>query len=224
MIDKEQFDIHLAFQKLQPVIDLLDAPLVEFIAQQNNEPFRILIATILSSRTTDQITTKVIEKLFQRVPDLNSLKQLTIEQIEKLIYPVGFYRQKTKQLLKLPVVIEKEFKGEIPSEIEELIKLPGVGRKTANLVKAVAFGKPAICVDTHVHRISNRWGYVKTKTPVETEMKLREILPRQYWWKINYYLVAFGQMVCRPRQPKCRECPLTDICPQIGVLSRRVTI
>ncbi|MBW6516380.1 MAG: endonuclease III [Candidatus Cloacimonetes bacterium] len=210
---KKKFDINLAFRRLEPVVRNLDAPVVEFVAIQNNDPFRILIATILSARTTDQITTRVIEKLFKRVTDFVSLQKLSLKEIEELIYPAGFYRQKAKQLQKLPVIIKEQFNGQIPSEIDDLIKLPGVGRKTANLVRAVAFGKPAICVDTHVHRITNRWGYVKTKTPLETEMTLRKKLPKKYWLKTNSYLVAFGQKICRPIGTKCNDCPLYDICP-----------
>lgn len=212
------FDIDLAFRRLEPVICKLNAPVVEFVAEQNRDPFRILIATILSARTTDQITTRVIHKLFTHVDSFSDLKCLSLEEIEKLIYPVGFYRQKAKQLKKLPQVIEEQFNGSIPSEIDDLIKLPGVGRKTANLVRAVAFEKPAICVDTHVHRICNRWGYLKTKTPLETEMVLRENLPCQYWLRINSYLVTLGQTICRPVRPKCTECPLTDICHKIHVV------
>lgn len=213
----KKFDIELAFRRLEPVIIKLDAPVVEFVAEQNRDPFRILIATILSARTTDQITTKVIQRLFIRVDSFRDLKNLSLQEIEKLIYPVGFYRQKAKQLKKLPEVIDDQFNGSIPSEIDDLIKLPGVGRKTANLVRAVAFEKPAICVDTHVHRICNRWGYILSKTPLETEMLLREKLPKKYWLKINSYLVTLGQTICRPIRPKCSECPLPDICHKINV-------
>jgi endonuclease III len=213
-----RFDIQTAFQRLEPVIAGLAAPVVKFVALQQNNPFKILIATILSSRTTDQITAKVIAKLFPVVSDFETLDKLTPEQIEQLIYPVGFYRQKATQLKKLPQIIREEFQGQIPSEIEDLIRLPGVGRKTANLVRATAFGKPAICVDTHVHRISNRWKYVNTKTPLETETVLRNKLPPEYWLKINSYLVAFGQKICLPRNPRCPACPLKDICPSSSSL------
>jgi endonuclease III len=212
-----KFNIDRAFEKLQPLIEKLDAPVVEFVAQQKNDPFRILIATILSARTNDKITNRVIEKLFAQIKDFAALDKLSVEEIEKLIYPVGFYRQKAVQLKKLPTTIREQFGGIIPSEIDQLVKLPGVGRKTANLVRAVAFGKPAICVDTHVHRISNRWGYVRTKTPFATEIALRKKLPARYWMKINHYLVVFGQTICRPVNPKCNSCQLNDICPKINV-------
>lgn len=217
MATANKFNIDRAFEKLQPLIEKLDAPVVEFVAQQKNDPFRILIATILSARTNDKITNRVIEKLFAQIKDFAALDKLSVEEIEKLIYPVGFYRQKAVQLKKLPTTIREQFGGIIPSEIDQLVKLPGVGRKTANLVRAVAFGKPAICVDTHVHRISNRWGYVRTKTPFATEIALRKKLPARYWMKINHYLVVFGQTICRPVNPKCNSCQLNDICPKINV-------
>lgn len=219
MTSLKKIDITLAFEKLEPFVAKLAAPVVEFVALQGKDPFKILIATILSARTTDQITSKVIAGLFRSVSNFTDLAGLSEEELAKLIYPVGFFRQKAAQLKKLPEVIESDFQGEIPSEIDELIKLPGVGRKTANLVRAVAFGKPAICVDTHVHRITNRWGYVRTNTPLETEMALREKLPLKYWLKINSYLVALGQRICKPRNPKCLQCPLEDFCPKVFTIS-----
>jgi endonuclease III len=217
MATDRKFNIDTAFKRLQPLIDRLDAPVVEFVAQQKNDPFRILIATILSARTNDRITNRVIERLFTEVEDFSDLQKLSVDKIEKLIYPVGFYRQKAAQLKKLPEIIKEQFGGNIPSEIDDLIRLPGVGRKTANLVRAVAFGKPAICVDTHVHRITNRWGYVKTESPFQTEMALRKKLPPIYWMKINHYLVVFGQTICRPVKPRCISCPLNDLCSKIKV-------
>ncbi len=206
-----------AFEKLDSVIEQLPAPVVEFVAVQGKDPFKILVATILSSRTTDQVTSKVVERLFSRVVKPEDLMKLSLTEIEQLIYPVGFYRQKAKQLQTLPQTLSDLFNGEIPDEIEDLIQLPGVGRKTANLVRDKAFGKPAICVDVHVHRICNRWGYVETKSPLETEYKLREKLPAQYWHKINHYLVALGQTICKPRNPRCNNCPLENICPKLHV-------
>ncbi|HHE39171.1 MAG TPA: endonuclease III, partial [Candidatus Cloacimonetes bacterium] len=142
------------------------------------------------------------------------------EEIEKMIYPVGFYKNKAIHLKKFPEVLEKEFNNNIPDEIDNLIKLPGVGRKTANLVRAIAFKKSAICVDTHVHRISNRLGYVKTKTPLETEMVLRKKLPEEYWIMYNSYLVSFGQNHCFPRNPKCSSCVIYDECKRVGVQTK----
>jgi endonuclease III len=216
-MNKKTFPIDKIFQRLDPVVAKMDAPVVDFLAIQVDDPYKILIATILSARTTDQITTKVVQKLFPKAPDMESLSKYSEEEIEELIYPVGFYRQKAKQLKKLPEVLKEKFNGQIPDEINDLVQLPGVGRKTANLVRAVAFKKPAICVDVHVHRITNRWGYIKTKTPLETEMKLRDILPLEYWLKINSYLVTLGQKICRPLRPRCEECPINDLCQKVAV-------
>lgn len=202
------------------VIDL-KVPVVDLIAVQTKDPFKVLVATILSARTQDETTAKASARLFKLAPDLHSLANLTEERIAKLIYPVGFYRNKAKFLAKLPHALEG-FNNTVPDTVEELVTLPGVGRKTANLVVSVAFQKPAICVDTHVHRIMNIWGYVKTKTPLQTEMALREKLPEKYWIKVNSLLVAYGQGICRPVSPHCDRCALKNICPQIGVTPRRV--
>jgi len=195
-------------------------PVVDLIAVQTKDPFRILVATILSARTKDETTAKAASRLFKRAPDLESLVSLDEGSITKLIYPVGFYKNKAKYLKELPSALE-QFGGRIPDTVEELIKLPGVGRKTANLVVVVAFNKPAICVDTHVHRIMNIWGYVQTKTPFETEMALRQKLPEKYWIKINSVLVAFGQATCKPVRPHCDRCIIAQYCPQIGVTPRK---
>lgn len=196
-------------------------PVVDLIAVQTNDPFKILVATILSARTKDETTAKAAMRLFQRAPTLSALTSLSIEEISKLIFPVGFYKSKAGYLHRLPEAL-RQFKSQIPDDIESLIKLPGVGRKTANLVRAVAFHKDAICVDTHVHRICNIWGYVKTKTPLATEMTLRDKLPRKFWQEINTLLVAFGQGTCRPVGPHCDKCIIRKICPKIDVTPRKV--
>ncbi|MCK5107497.1 MAG: endonuclease III [Nanoarchaeota archaeon] len=205
------------YKILSKEVPKYQVPIVELVEAQTKDPFKILITTILSARTKDKTTAFAVNKLFKKVNNANDLNKLKISEIEKLIYPVGFYRNKAKFLKKLPGVLDNEFNGEIPAEIDGLVKLPGVGRKTANLVRAVAFQKPAICVDVHVHRISNRFGYVKTKTPFETEMALRKKLPKKYWLKWNYLLVAFGQNLCRPISPHCYECPIKKYCKQVGV-------
>lgn len=192
-------------------------PVVDFIEVQTKDPFKILVATILSARTKDETTTKVVRELFKVVQKPQDLLNYTIAELEEMLYPVGFYKNKALYLSKLPVVLQEEFDNEIPEEIEELIKLPGVGRKTANLVRATAFNKPAVCVDVHVHRIFNRLGMLITKTPLETEMTLRKELPVKYWIHFNSYFVAFGQDLCTPRRPKCSECPIYDGCSRIGV-------
>ncbi|MBC8501321.1 MAG: endonuclease III [DPANN group archaeon] len=196
-------------------------PVVDLIELQTNDPFKVLIGTILSARTKDEMTVKASERLFSKINNLDDLERLSVKEIEKLIYPVGFYKNKAKFLKELPKVLKKEFDGKIPETIEELVKLPGVGRKTANLVVAVGFKKPAVCVDTHVHRIMNRFGYVKTKTPFETEMALRKKLSVKYWEKINSLLVAFGQHLCTPISPWCSKCPIIDYCNQINVKTKR---
>jgi len=196
-------------------------PIIELVEAQTKDPFKVLVATMLSARTKDQTTAEVCKKLFKEVDKVEDLEKLSIPQIAKLIYPVGFYKTKAKHLKLLPVILREDFNNEIPQTIDELIMLPGVGRKTANLVVATAFKKPAICVDTHVHRINNRLGYLKTKTPFETEMKLREILPKKYWITYNMYLVSLGQGICNPISPKCSLCPLSKECNKIGVMMSR---
>ncbi len=195
-------------------------PVVDLIAVQTKDPYKVLVATILSARTKDETTAVAAARLFKSAPDLASLSSLSQEKLEKLIYPVGFYRNKAGFLSKLPGAME-QFNNIIPQTVEELVKLPGVGRKTANLVVSVAYKKDAICVDTHVHRIMNIWGYVETKTPQETEMTLREKLPRKFWITVNSILVAFGQSICRPVGPHCDICRLQEKCPQLGVKPRR---
>ena len=188
------------------------APVVDLIEAQTRDPFKVLVATILSARTLDETTTAASLRLFERAKKTQELRKLTEKEIEKLIFPVGFYRTKAKHLKQLPAVLEKEFGGEIPQDVDELTKLPGVGRKTANLVVAVAFKKPAVCVDIHVHRIFNRLGYIKTKTPLETEMELRRTFPKKFWTTFNSYFVSFGQNTCRPVNPKCDKCPISRYC------------
>ncbi len=196
-------------------------PVVDLIAVQTEDPYRVLVATILSARTKDETTAKAAERLFKHAPDLSSLAELSPERLEKLIYPVGFFRNKAKYLADLPGALRK-CNNIIPDTVEELVKLPGVGRKTANLVVAAAFKKPAICVDTHVHRITNIWEYVDTATPLQTEMALRKKLPQDLWIPINSLLVAFGQSICKPISPLCHLCQLEPLCPQKDVSPRKI--
>ncbi|MCK5039935.1 MAG: endonuclease III [Candidatus Aenigmarchaeota archaeon] len=187
-------------------------PVVDLITIQTKDPYKILVATILSARTKDKTTKEAAERLFKQADSLVSLSKLSIEKIEELIYPVGFYKNKSEYLHELPKEIQMRFSGVIPSTIDNLVRLPGVGRKTANLVVSMAFNKPGICVDVHVHRICNRLGYVKTNKPYDTEMALRKKLPKKYWTYFNSYLVSFGQHLCRPVGPKCIECPIKEYC------------
>ncbi len=190
------------------------APIMDLVAAQTRDPFRVLVGTILSARTKDECTAGAVERLFREVSGPDDLERLSEDEIAKLIYPVGFYRTKAQNLKKLPAVLRERFGGRLPDTVEELCELPGVGRKTANLVVSLGFDKPAICVDVHVHRISNRFGLLRTETPLETEMKLREILPVKYWQGWNSYLVAFGQTRCRPRNPVCEGCPVRRWCDE----------
>ncbi len=213
--------IHEIFKTLDTIIPELDVPVMELVQAQTDDPFKILLGTILSARTKDQVTAKACERLFQRVDTVQDLKKLSVKELEELIYPVGFYQTKARHLKELPNVLEKEFNNTLPQTVEELTVLPGVGRKTANLVVALGFRKPSICVDVHVHRISNRLDILRTKTPLETEMRLRKTLPKEYWLKINWYLVALGQKICTPISPYCSQCPLKKYCRQRGVKTTR---
>ena len=214
-------DVPAVNRRLKKALSSNRAPVVEMIHEKTRDPFKVLVTTILSARTKDQCTTEVSERLFRTVNTASDFCNLSLRQIEKLIFPIGFYRTKAKHLKQLPAVLEKEFGGRIPDTIDDLCKLPGVGRKTANLVVTVAFDKYGICVDVHVHRICNRLGLIETKTPYETEMTLREILPKRYWKTWNVQLVSFGQTVCSPVTPKCSICPIADWCDRIGVEQSR---
>ncbi len=221
---QKAFDIEQVIRLLQKEVADYQVPVVDLIAAQTKDPFKVLVATILSARTKDEVTAAASRRLFKRAATPEKLARLSAPVLEKIIYPVGFFRNKAKYLAALPAVLQEKFSGRVPDTIDELVQLPGVGRKTANLVVAVAFGKPAICVDTHVHRIMNIWGYVQTKTPLATEMALRKKLPQQYWTGINSILVAFGQGTCRPRRPMCDRCIIADLCPQIGVTPRKTPL
>jgi len=207
--------------RLEQEVRTYQVPIVDLIATQTKDPFKVLVATILSARTKDEVTASAAKRLFARAETVTQLAGLSEAELEKLIYPVGFFRNKARYLHQLPAVLNEEFSGRVPDEIELLLRLPGVGRKTANLVLAVAFNKPAICVDTHVHRLMNIWGYVSTETPLQTEMALREKLPQKYWIRINGILVAFGQGTCTPQRPHCDRCVIHELCPKIGVTTRQ---
>ncbi len=196
-------------------------PVVGTFAHGENAPFKILISTVLSLRTKDNVTEKASHRLFALAQTPEAILKLSALQIEKLIYPVGFYHTKAKNVLKICGILLGKFNGKVPDEIDTLLTFPGVGRKTANLVVTIGFNKPGICVDTHVHRISNRWGLVKTKTPEETEFALRKILHPKYWNTFNDILVTYGQNLCVPISPFCSRCKIRAYCPQKGVTTRR---
>lgn len=193
------------------------APVVTLIAVATGDPFQVLASCILSLRTQDVTTAEAAKRLFAFAPDAPSLARASVAKVERAIYPVGFYRTKAPQLVEIAKRIVEDFDGRVPDDIDTLLRFKGVGRKTANLVVTAGYGKPGICVDTHVHRISNRWGYVDTVSPDKTESALREKLPKRYWLRYNDLLVSFGQTICNPQSPKCSECVLEQWCPRIGV-------
>jgi endonuclease-3 len=206
-------------RRLGKAIEGLEEPAVEKIANdQEDDPFQVLIATILSAQTKDAVTAAASERLFRAARTPQTMAKLPISKIEKLIYPVSFYRNKAVHVRATCEQLLTRYGGRVPSTMEELLTLPGVGRKTANLVLILAHASEAnICVDTHVHRIANRLGWVTTRTPDETEQALYRATHRRWWPVINLYLVTWGQNVCRPVYPLCPQCVLVDICPKVGV-------
>lgn len=211
-----EFNIVEGLKKLKKAVRKFRTPSVTVIAKKN-DPFAVLVSCIISLRTRDEVTELASARLFTLAKLPAELLELSNAKIEKAIYPAAFYRNKTKSLKDLCQVLVKEYSGKVPDKLEDLLKLKGVGRKTANLTLILGHNKPGICVDIHVHRISNRWGYVKTKSPDETEMVLREILPKRFWKGYNDLLVSFGQNLCKPVSPFCSSCPVEDQCPKIGV-------
>lgn len=206
MIDKIVQKLKDAKQKRSEFVDLMDT---------FNDPYLVLIGCILSLRTNDKTTYPATLRMLELARTPHDMKKVNVKDLAQAIYPVGFYENKAKQIIELSRQIDEELDGKCPDEIEDLIKFNGVGRKTANLVLARGFNKPAICVDVHVHRIFNRLGYVKTKTPEETEFALREKLPIKHWIDINTLMVTHGQNVCFPRKPNCAECPIAEYCAKI---------
>jgi len=198
-----------------------NAPVLTLMAAEKHDPFLTLIGCILSLRTKDETTAVAAPRLFARARTAEMMLRLAPEEIAHLIYPVGFYRTKARVIVEICRDIIEQFDGKVPDSIDDLLELKGVGRKTANLVVTEAFRKPGICVDTHVHRISNRLGLVETATPEKTEVALREVLPRRYWRTYNALLVAFGQTICQPVSPWCSRCPVAHLCPRIGVVRSR---
>ena len=198
-----------------------DVPVVTLVAHTGKNPFRVLISCLLSLRTQDTTTAQAVKRLFPIADTPQALLKVSVKRLEKIIYPVGFYRVKAKLLHTVSREILKNYGGQVPSTIEELLKIKGIGRKTANLVVSEAYGKPAICVDTHVHRISNRLGIVKTKMPDQTEHELRRKLPPRLWRHINALFVAFGQHHCRPQSPFCSSCKIYRYCDRVGVKTSR---
>ena len=211
--------IPAVMRRLSRAIDGLNEPAVEKIAdEQQDDPFQVLIATMLSAQTRDAVTAEASERLFRRARTARTMSRVTVREIERLIYPVSFYRNKALHVKRTCEQLLTRFGGQVPSTMEELLTLPGVGRKTANLVLILAHrSQKNICVDTHVHRISNRLGWAVTRTPDETERALYRAAHRKWWPVVNLYLVTWGQNVCRPVYPLCDSCVIRDLCPRIGV-------
>ncbi len=209
--------IHEAIGLLAEAVKQWQTPAVTIVSQREGDPFKVLISCLLSLRTQDRTTGPASGRLFALADTPEKMVNLPVSTIEEAIYPVGFYRNKTVTILNVCRTLLDNYAGKVPDEIGELLKLKGVGRKTANLVVTLGFGKPGICVDTHVHRICNRWGYVETKTPEETEYALRSKLPGRYWLVINDLLVTFGQNHCVPISPRCSTCMIAHLCDRRGV-------
>lgn len=206
--------IHSIHTRLVDEFRTHPAPVVDLITAQTHDPYRILIGALLSARTKDPATAQACAALFTRAPDLSALLTLTIQEIDTHIHPVGFHQTKARHLYHLARILKEQHSSQIPRTLQALTTLPGVGLKTANLTLANAFQIPAICVDTHVHRLSNLWFHFNTPTPEKTEAALRKLLPRPYWLTWNPLLVSHGQTTCPPRHPHCPRCPLAGLCPR----------
>ncbi len=219
MKDETYWDI--LFHTIQATLADEGLPSVSLIAQQGRNPFRILISTVISLRTKDEVTLHASERLFALADTPVQMISLSQERIEQTIYPAGFYHTKAANILKISKLLLDKFDGEVPHDRESLLSLPGVGIKTTNLTLNLGFGIDAICVDTHVHRISNRMGWIATKTPEESEQVLQHVVPRRFWIPLNEMLVTYGQRVCTPISPFCSRCPVYDQCQRVGIKRSR---
>ncbi|TCK62163.1 endonuclease III domain-containing protein [Seleniivibrio woodruffii] len=215
-------DIKAVYDLLEQAYIEMEEPSVTKISKQTKrDPFRVLVSCLISLRTKDEVTLASSEKLFAVADNPQDMVRLSEEELAKLIYPAGFYKTKAKTILNICYILINEFGSRVPDDIDTLVTLKGVGRKTANLVIVEGYGRPAVCVDTHVHRIFNRLGYVATKNPDKTELMLRKYLPKEYWIRINEILVAYGREICRPVSPRCSVCGLDKYCDKTGVTTRR---
>jgi endonuclease-3 len=223
LIDPEMnsYDIGKVIRILRRESPNWDVPAVTLEAETSRDPFRVLISTVLSLRTKDETTAGASRRLFRIADTPEKMLELTEREIIRTIYPVGFYRTKAKNIREICRDLIENHNSRVPDGLENLLQLKGVGRKTANLVLTLGYGKHGICVDTHVHRISNRFGYIETGTPHETEIELRKMLPKRFWIEYNSLLVAFGQHICRPISPKCSLCPVEIYCDKTGVRKSR---
>jgi endonuclease-3 len=219
MINKINID-HV-YDILEEEYERLEKPSVTAIAEKKRDPFRVLVSTIISLRTKDEVTITASERLFAVADTPQKVLELDTETMEKLIYPACFFRNKTQSIKNICEILINKYNSQVPCDIDELVKLKGVGRKTANLVLVEGFQVPAVCVDIHVHRIFNRLGFLNTKDPDKTELILREKLPQKYWIKMNEMLVTYGKFICRPISPFCSTCKLSECCGKVGVTTRR---
>ena len=217
----EDHSIHSVIKILKKELDLGEMPIVSHLAESERDPFVILISTLLSLRTKDEVTAEATDRLFALAATPEEMLQVPQAKIARTIYPVGFYRVKAKTIHSTCRELLNRFGSKVPDQLDDLLSIKGVGRKTANLVVTLAYGKDGICVDTHVHRISNRLGYVRTKTPDETEFALRARLPRRHWIIYNTLMVAFGRKTCKPISPLCSACAVKQYCARIGVTISR---
>jgi endonuclease-3 len=213
-------DIHDVLNILRKEYKRWKLPAVTRVARRK-DPFKVLVSTLISLRTKDEVTDAASKRLFEIADTPESMVKVSVGAIEKAIYPAGFYHTKAKNIKRVSSILLESYDGKVPDSIDELLAFPGVGRKTANLVVTLGYGKPGICVDTHVHRVSNRLGYVSTKTAEKTEFALREKLPQKYWIEYNDLLVTYGKYVCTPVSPFCSKCELFSLCERVGVTRSR---
>ena len=224
MTDRKLLDnsqIARVVKLLEVALRDLPDPSVTLVGKKFKSPFLVLISCLLSLRTRDETTLSACERLFARADTMEAMLEIPVAELQKLIYPVGFYKTKALRIHEICDDLIHRFNGGVPDSLEALLTLKGVGRKTANLVLTEGFAKPGICVDTHVHRISNRLGFIKTRTPEETEFALRKKLPHKYWIEYNALLVTWGQNVCKPISPTCSTCPVKNICQRVKVSTSR---
>jgi len=217
----EENQINTVIKILKKELEVGTLPIVSHLAKDQRDPFVILISTLLSLRTKDEVTAVATERLFALASTPQEMLRVPLDKIARTIYPVGFYRVKARTIHHVCRELIKRFASKVPDDLDILLSIKGIGRKTANLVVTLAYGKDGICVDTHVHRISNRLGYVKTKTPDETEFALRDKLPRRHWIIYNTIMVAFGRQTCKPVSPLCSLCPVNKYCDRVGVTLSR---
>jgi endonuclease-3 len=217
----EENQINTVIKILKKELEVGTLPIVSHLAEDQRDSFVILISTLLSLRTKDEVTAVATERLFALASTPQEMLRVPLDKIARTIYPAGFYRVKARTIHHVCRELIKRFSSKVPDDIDDLLSIKGIGRKTANLVVTLAYGKDGICVDTHVHRISNRLGYVKTKTPDETEFALRAKLPRRHWIIYNTIMVAFGRQTCKPVSPLCSLCPVNKCCDRVGVTLSR---